>query len=218
MMSTADTAELLRLYFIQQRSVHLPGIGRFILNRIPARVDHASGTIEAPSYTIQYDSLNDIPSKEMFAYISRKRNISEWEAIGLVNNFSTALKDELKKGKRFDWEGMGSLENGHHGQLIFEPVTTSFDFQPQISSLPKGELAEDRIDTSEYNELLHENEEQGTVEERASWWVAAAVITAAALVMIFISLVRNEYKLSGGRQTKLIPSTSPSQYESKSAE
>jgi nucleoid DNA-binding protein len=218
MTSTPDTAELLRRYFIQQRSVNLPGIGSFVLNRIPAQINHASGNIEAPSFTIQYDSLNDIPTKEVFAYISRKRNISEWEAIGVVNNFALALNDQLKKGKKVEWEGMGSLENSSYGQLIFEPVTTRDDFQPHLISLPQTGLVHDRHDTGGYNEIPYENEEQGMVEAEASWWVSAAVIGAAALVMIFFSLVRNEYNLSGARQTKLLPSSTPSQYESKAAE
>lgn len=218
MTSISDTAELLRLYFIQQRSVNLPGIGSFELNRIPARVDHATGRIEAPSYTIQYDSLNDIPSKEMFAYISRKRNISEWESIGVVNNFSMALNDQLKKGQRFEWEGMGSLEHNSSGQLVFDPVITRYDFHPDLTSVPKTGVIHDHPASGEYNETLYGNEEQALVEARASWWVSAAVIAAAALVMIFFSLVNNEYKLTGARQTKFVPSDTPLQYESKTAE
>jgi hypothetical protein len=218
MTSTADTAELLRLYFIQQRSVNIPGIGGFDLNRIPARVDHATGNIEAPSYTIRYDSLNDIPSKEMFAYISRKCNISEWESIGVVNNFSMALKEQLKKGQRFEWEGVGSLENSTSGQLIFDPITTRYDFQPHLSAIQQTGFLRDLPGSGEFNDKTYENEEQGIVEARASWWVAAAVITAVALVMIFFNLVRNEYNLTGARQTKLVPASTPLQYESKSAE
>ncbi|HLO81540.1 MAG TPA: hypothetical protein VK166_11305 [Chitinophagaceae bacterium] len=218
MTSTADTAELLRLYFIQQRSVHLPGIGGFELNRIPARVDHVTGAIESPSYTIRYDSLNDIPSKEMFAYISRKRNISEWEAIGVVNNFSMNLKDQLKKGQRFDWKGIGSLENSASGQLIFDPVAKKYDFQPHLNSVSLQSTSHDADNTASYHDVLNENEEQAIVEARAGWWVAAAVIAAAALVMIFFNMVRNEYKLTGARETRFTPASTPSQYESKPAD
>jgi hypothetical protein len=218
MMSIADTAELLRLYFIQQRSVNLPGIGSFNLNRIPAMADHATGNLAAPYYTIQYDSLNDVPSREMFAYISRKRNISEWESIGVVNNFSMALNDLLKKGQKFTWEGIGSLENNFSGQLIFEPVVTRYDFQPDLSALPRTGIIHDQTIAGEPEAVVFDNHEQDTVEARASWWVAAAVIAAAALVMIFFSLVNSEYKLTGARQTRFVTSDTPLQYESKTAE
>jgi nucleoid DNA-binding protein len=216
MTSIADTAELLRLYFIQQRTVNLPGIGSFELNRIPAKVDQVTGNIDAPAYTIQYDSLNDNPSKEMFSYISRKRNISEWDSIGVVNNFSMALNDLLKKGQKFEWNGMGSLEHDSSGQLVFDPVFTRYDFYPNLTSITQTGIIHDPVAPGESTEFLHE--EQGTVEARAGWWVSAAVIAAAALVMIFYNFVNNEYKLTGARQTKLVPSSGPLQYESKTAD
>jgi nucleoid DNA-binding protein len=218
MTSLADTAELLRLYFIQQRSVNLPGIGSFEMNRIPARVDHATGSIEAPSYTILYDSLNDIPSKEMFSYVSRKRSISEWESIGVVNNFSMALNDHLKKGQKFEWGGMGTLEHNSSGQLVFYPGITRYDFHPDLTSIPQTGIIHGHAAPGEYNEALYGSGEQGTVEASASWWVSAAVIAAVALMMIFFSLVNSEYKLNGARQTKLVPAYAPLQYESKTAD
>ncbi len=217
MTSTADTAELLRLYFIQQRTVNLPGIGSFELDRIPAQVDQVSGAIKAPSYTIRYDSMHDIPSKEMFAYISRKRNISEWEAIGVVNNFSMNLKDQLKKGQRFEWEGIGSLENSSSGQLIFDPVNNRYDFLPDLNALSTQSMSGEAVSTGDHHGAITWNDELVTVEARTSWWVAAAVIAAVALVMIFFNLIRNEYKLSGARDTNIVPSTAPAQFESKPA-
>lgn len=217
MTSTADTAELLRLYFIQQRTVNLPGIGSFELDRIPAQVDLVTGTIKAPSYTIRYDSMNDIPSKEMFAYISRKRNISEWEAIGVVNNFSMDLKDQLKKGQRFNWSGIGSLENSSSGQLTFDPVSNRYDFLPDLNDLSPQSITDDAAATGDHYDAIGEIDEPATVEASASWWVAAAVIAAVALVMIFFNLIRNEYKLTGARDTKIVPSSAPAQFESKPA-
>jgi hypothetical protein len=210
MTSSGDTAELLKLYFIQQRSVNLPGIGGFELSRIPARVDNATGTIKAPYYSIRYDSLSDIPSKEMFAFISRKKNISEWEAIGVINNFSMAVSDQLKRGQRYEWAGIGSLEHNVTGQLEFEPVTTQFDFLPDLSvSVQTG---------SEMDIVAVPFEEGETVEAKASWWVTAAVIAAVALVMIFFSFIRNEYKLTGSRESRFVPSLAPVQNETKLAD
>ncbi|HSF46540.1 MAG TPA: hypothetical protein VLA58_11045 [Chitinophagaceae bacterium] len=212
MTSSVDTAELLRLYFIQQRSVNLPGIGGFELNRIPAQVDSTTGTIKAPHYSIRYDSLSDIPSKEMFGFISRKRNISEWEAIGVVNNFSMSVSDQLKRGQKFEWAGIGSLEHNLTGQLQFIPVTTQFDFLPDlISDVQPGP-------ENEYAADPYEGEVEGIVEAKASWWVTAAVVAAAALVMIFFSFVRNEYRLTGSRESRFTPSVAPIQNETKSAD
>jgi hypothetical protein len=212
MTSSGDTAELLRLYFIQQRTVNLPGIGGFELSRVPARVDNATGTIKAPYYSIRYDSLSDIPSKEMFAFISRKRNISEWEAIGVVNNFSMSVSDQLKRGQRFEWTGIGSLEHSDTGQLEFQPETTQFDFLPDLTS---GIMSGSDTETSGYP---FAEEEAGTVEAKASWWVTAAIIAAVALIMIFFSLIGNEYKLTGSRESRFVPAVAPIQNETKLAD
>ncbi len=219
MTTTADTAELLRQYFIQQQSVNLPGIGGFEMNRVPAHVDHHSGTIHAPSYTIRYDSLNDIPSKEMFAHIARKKDITEWEAIGVVNHFSMELKDQLKKGHRFDWAGMGSLENNDAGQLIFEPYSIRYPFHADIYVATKWQKYDDPESSGQHYVVPDADaSDEVVIEARASWWISAAVVAAAALLLIFFSLIRSEYKLSSARETKLTPSVPPSQFEFKPAE
>jgi hypothetical protein len=127
------------------------------------------------------------------------------------------LKDQLKKGQRFDWKGIGSLENSSSGQLIFDPLTSKYDFQPHLHSALQSSTEYDVLHTGGHYDVLSENEEQVIVEARASWWVAAAVIAAGALLMIFFNLVRNEYKLTGARDTKITPAVAPSQYESKPA-
>jgi nucleoid DNA-binding protein len=214
MTSSGDIAELLRSYFIQHRSVHLPGIGGFELSRIPAQADMATGRIEAPYYTVRYDSLSDIPSKEMFSYISRKKNLSEWEAIGVINNFSMALSDQLKKGQRFEWEGIGSLGHGLTGQLEFQPEVSHFEFMPDLNSsavITDNENSADHV-------AVYGEEEEDTVEMKASWWVAAAVVAAVALAMIFFSFVRNEYKFGVSRDSRLAPDTAPLQHQTKLAD
>ena len=217
MTSTTETAELLRLYFIQQRAVNIPGIGGFALKRIPANFDHTSGLIEAPAYTIHYDSLNDIPSKEMFAYLSRKKDLSEWEAIGVVNSFSVALKDQLRKGQRFEWEGVGILENDPSGQLVFEPGEIVMDLLP---SIPSGKIMEeaDRNAYSSEAELYPGGEHEAIVKAKASWWITAAVIAAIALLLIFLNVISNEYRFSAAQQNKFVPAREPVQNMNKPAD
>src|SRR6187397_3120324 len=98
MTSTADMPQLLRLFFIQHKQVSIPGVGNFHLVRKPAAHDIASRKLLAPEYSIHFDPHNDSPSRDLFAYISRKKNISEWEAIGMVNEFSVELKEILRTG------------------------------------------------------------------------------------------------------------------------
>lgn len=219
MTTTADTAELLRLFFIQQQAVNLPGIGGFAMNRIPAHADPHSGSIVAPSFTIKYDSLNDIPVKEMFTYVAAKKDITEWEAIGVVNHFSQEVKELLKKGQRFEWEGMGSLENNDAGQLVFEPVSMHYPFYPDMQGVYEWRKYREPELQGNYEMPVAESEdEEVVVEAKASWWISAAVVAAISLLLIFFSLVRNEYKFSSARETKLTPAEMPVQYQNKPAD
>lgn len=219
MTTKADTAELLRLFFIQQLAVNLPGIGGFVMNRIPAHADAHEGGIVAPSYTINYDSLNDIPAKEMFAYVAAKKKISEWEAIGVVNHFSLEIKDLLKKGQKYEWEGMGSLEHNDAGQLIFVPVDMRYPFYPDVQGVYEWRKYREPGPQGEYQMPMAETgDEEVVVEARASWWIWAAVIAAVASLLIFFSLVRNEYKFRSARETRLAPAEMPLQYQHKPAQ
>lgn len=214
MTITAETAELLRHYFIQQRSIQLPGIGSFHLNRTPATYDHAAGLLRSPQFSVEYDAAHDIPSRDLFSYISRKRDVTEWEAIGIVNNFSLGLKELLKKGQRFEWAGVGTLETQDNGHLLFQPenenISAGRDFN--ISGNPALQAGSDSsIDADGQFE-------DATVEARASWWISAAIIAAVALIMVFISVVRNDYRFSTARETRTELLVPPAQSDSKPAE
>jgi hypothetical protein len=220
MTTTADTAELLRLFFIQQQAVYLPGIGGFVMNRIPAHVDGHTGSIVAPSYIINYDSLNHIPTKEMFAYVAAKKDITAWEAIGVVNQFSQDINDMLKKGQKYEWGGMGSLQHNDAGQLIFDSGDMRYPFYPDVQGVNEWRKNREPEPQGECEMPIAETEadKEAVVEERASWWISAAVIAAVASLLILFSLVRNEYKFSSARESRLVPAEKPLQYQFKPAE
>lgn len=220
MTTTADTAELLRRYFLQQQVVHLPGIGGFELNRMPAEVDARAGTIRAPYYIVRYDSLHDIPARDMFAYIATKKEITEWEAIGVVNHFSQEMKELLRKGQKYEWEGVGSLEHNEAGQLIFEADPVYYPFQQEIQGVYEWNKYRETETPAGYTmpEANTGEPEMAEVEERASWWIWAAVLTAVALLLIFFNLVRNDYAFSSARGTVVTPAVQPSQHYNKPAE
>jgi len=218
MTELSDIAELLHLFFIQNKSVSLPGIGSFSLLRISAQSDFATRKILAPNYTISFSKEKDSPSREMFNYISRKKNILEWEAVRLVNEFSFELNSKLKKGEKVQWQGVGFLETGSAGQLLFEPERIKYSFIPAVQAervIRKENdhsvlVGEQEMHKSEMQEWL---EHEAYVEEKAGWWIPAAIIGAAVLLVLFFSLLNQNASNYGGRQTKIVPSSAPVQSE-----
>ena len=218
MTRAADISELLHLFFIQNKSVSLPGIGTFSLFRISAQSDFATRKIFGPSYSIHFSAGSDTPSREMFNYISRKKNISEWEAVRLVNEFSFEMNGKLKKGEKVAWPGIGTLESGSASQMLFEPERVKYQFIPSVvaervirkendHSVLVGEQEMHKSDMQEW--LEHES----YVEEKAGWWIPAAIIGAVALLVLFFSLLNQQVSTYGGRQTTIIPSQAPMQNE-----
>jgi hypothetical protein len=210
MTRAVDISELLHLYFIQHKSVSLPGIGTFSLFRISAHSDFATKKIFGPSYSIHFSSASDAPSREMFNYISRKKNISEWEAVRIVNEFSFELNGRLKKGEKVAWPGIGTLESGSAGQMLFEPERVKYQFIPSVDaervirkendhSVLVGEQEMHKSDMQEW--LEHES----YVEEKAGWWIPSAIIGAVALLVLFFSLLNQKVSTYGGRQSNIVP-------------
>ena len=73
-MKAKDIADLLYHYFIQNSSLSLPGIGTFDMYRISAQADFANKKMLPPTFTISYNYIHDSPKKELFDFISRKKN------------------------------------------------------------------------------------------------------------------------------------------------
>ena len=222
MTSTADMPQLLRLFFIQHKQVTIPGVGNFHLVRKPAAHDIASRKLVAPEYSIHFDPLNDSPSRDLFAYISRKKNISEWEAIGMVNEFSVELKEKLRAGKRFQWSGVGTMETIPGGQVILKSADLKYDFLPDVQSMRvirKEEahtvlVGEMERSSGESKQWLEED----VVVAKAGWWIAAAIIAAIALIMIFYQFFRNDYSFVSGKQTPVVVATESAQHLDKTAQ
>lgn len=218
MTRVADISELLHLFFIQNKAVSLPGLGTFSLLNIPAQSDFATRRIFGPAYSIHFSNATDSPSKEMFNYISRKRNISDWEAVRSVNEFSAELNARLRKGEKVEWKGIGILESGSTGQFLFEPEKLKYSFIPSVKAervIRKENdhsvlVGEQEMHKSDMQEWL---ENESYVEEKAGWWIPAAIIGAIVLLVLFFSLLNQRVSSYGGRQSSVVPAQAPLQNE-----
>ena len=217
-MNTKDLTEILYHYFIQNNSLSLPGIGTFDIFRVSAQTDFANKKIMSPGFTISYNSINDSPHKELFHYISRKKNISEWEAIKVLNDFAYDLKNTLRKGEQVTWEGIGLLKQGNSKDILFEPQKLSYEFIPHVDaqrvirhSANHAMLVGDRerSKTEMENLLLDETPE---VKAKVGWWSIAAIIAALAILLMSIRAFTGGLSVVNGRQKLIQPVEAPSTY------
>lgn len=215
MMKVKETEELLYDYFIQNSSLSLPGIGTFDMFRISAQTDFANKKILPPYYTISYDSINDAPNKELFDYVARKRNVPEWEAIKIINDFAIEIKNAIRNGEDVEWEGIGRLKAGVGGHIVFQPYRMDYEFIPHVGahrvirhSANHSMLVGDR-ERSRHEMQDYLSEEVPVVQAKAGWWSIAAMLAAIAVLLIAIRIFQGELPENLGRQKPVVPAESP---------
>ena len=207
-------------YFIQSRSLGLPGIGTFDLFRISAQTDFANRKILAPGYTISYDSLNDAPEKDLFEYLSRKCGIPEWEAIKEVNDFSHEIKGKLRSGQEVSWEGIGMLRAGAGGDIFFDPQPLEYGFIAPVNAnrvvrqgLNHPMLVGDRhLGSQDMQDMLAG--EEFYQEDENGWWVPSAILAAIALLVIAARILLGDHSLPTARMDQLRPATATETHSS----
>jgi CCDC81-like prokaryotic HU domain 2 len=214
----SDMFDLLHYYFIQNRTLSLPGIGTFELFRVSAQTDFTNKKILAPTYTISFDKMNDTPDKEMFQYISSRKNISEWEAMKLVNDLAHELKQQLRSGQEVEWKGIGILKPDSSGDIIFQPDRLKYDFIPhvdaerviRVDANHRMLVGDHEVSKTEMEQFLQE--ENVVVKEKPKWWVYAILVAAIALILIFLKLISSDSPFTGGKTKRITPESAPSTY------
>lgn len=210
-MRAQEPADLLYHYFIQRKSLSLPGIGTFDMHRISAQTDFTNRKILPPSFTIGYNSHEDAPGNDLFDYVARRNSIPEWEAIRMVNDFAASLRARLNNGEAVEWEGMGLLRQDLGREIQFEPARISYPFIPQVGaqriirqSASHAVLVGDRERSrEEMTDFLAT--EGGEFRVRAGWWNLAAVIAAIAVLLIALRAFTGGVSPYSGRQHRLQP-------------
>ena len=188
--------------------------------RISAQTDFANKKILPPTYTISYDKINDTPDRDLFQYISSRKNISEWEAMKLVNDFSQELKQHLRSGSELEWRGVGLLKPDSRGDILFEPERLRYDFIPHVDAKRVIRVDADHrmlvgdheVSKAEMEHYLHE--ENLILKNRGHWWIYAVIIAALALILIFFKIYTSASTFNGGRMEKVNSEQTPSTYQS----
>jgi hypothetical protein len=217
-MKAKDVADLLYHYFIQNNSLSLPGIGTFDMFRISAQTDFANKKMLPPTFTISYNSIHDAPHKELFDYIAHKKNIPEWEAIKLVNDFAGDLKNTLYQGMPVAWEGIGLLKQGKGKDILFEPHRLSYEFIPHVNaqrvirqSANHAMLVGDR-ERSKSEMEIYLSDDIHAVNVRSGWWSIASIIAAIAFLLLSVRAFTEGLSYMSGRKQNIHPVEATSTY------
>lgn len=186
---------VLHSYLILHKNLSLPGLGTIYVERTPAQSDFINRQIIPPSYHYRFDRYFDSPDKDFFLYLADQKNIADYEAIKLYNEWSAAIRETIRTEKSAELVQIGRLMQDESGELVFEPFSI-------ISSGLEPVMAERLIRVNaEHNMIVGEREttsaemsryfEEKSVVARESWWLYALIVAAISLTAIFFHYYRH---------------------------
>lgn len=110
--------DILNRFLIQNKSISIPGLGTIHAERIPARLNTES-LLVAPSYRFRFDKYFDAPDKNFFTYLSMQKQIPDYEAIRLYNQFAQDFRSGIMLEEKLQWDEIGYFQKNNSGEVEF---------------------------------------------------------------------------------------------------
>jgi len=174
-------------FLLLNKKLSLPGIGTISLCHVPAQHDFPNKQFVAPTSFFSIDPRNDKPSKKLFDWLSSSLNITEWEAIKSVNDFSFDLKKKLSEKGEVNWENVGMIRRNDNGDLKLDQQNLLLQSeQPVAAEKVIRVKAEHSVLVGEQEKTSVEMEEyfSGSPARKNYTWLIAVILTALAVMFI----------------------------------
>ena len=180
-------------YFIQHKKLYVPGIGTFLLERTPARVNFPDRCIDSPVYYVALKSGGE-HARDFFSWLAEILHISDREAVVRFNDFVFDLKKKVVNEGDVEWKGMGKLSKGLAGEIKFEesPIRMIFNSPVHAEKLIRQNaehairVGEEQRTSVQMTELLNR------VERKKTYWWAWPLLIGLILLM-FIGWYFSQY-------------------------
>ncbi len=182
-------------YLLLNRSLTVPGIGTFLLERSPARLDFTDKLIYPPVFSI------GIKESELSVDFS-----------GRINDLVSGWKKKIDNGGIINWEGVGTIQKDDSGAVEFIAASHLVeDPVPAIRVLRERaehsvRVGEDERTSTQMTEMLSET----TDVKRSLWWAWAAAIGLFALIFLGWYFSENGVEpgsTANGKKLILLPTT-----------
>lgn len=150
MAKKVDVINYIRTLLYDYSSVVVPGLGAFLTQYAPAKINEADGTVLPPVKTVQFNEKLNLNDGLLVSHIARMEKISEQEANVYMAHFVDNIMTKFDYGQSVDLEGIGTLNKTEQG-ILFTPfadvnfATTTFGLAPV--ELPVAEVDEGTVPT-----------------------------------------------------------------------
>ncbi|HEU5164457.1 MAG TPA: hypothetical protein VFU29_02895, partial [Chitinophagaceae bacterium] len=126
-------------------------------------------------------------SKKLFDWLSSSLDITEWDAIKSVNDFSFAIKKKLSENGEVNWENVGVIRRDNNGDLKLEMQNILLQSEQPVTAQKVIRVkAEHTVLVGEKEKTSVEMEEyfaESPTKKNYSWLIAV-ILTVLAVMFI----------------------------------
>ena len=181
----------------------MPGVGTFLLDRIPATIDFPNKKAIPPLYAFSLDSKESSPPRFFFNWLASVLHLSDLDAIAQFNSFVFDLKKQVNGGDIINWKGVGELKKSNTGEIKFTAVAPRSPEQPVPAIKVLRQKAEHTIRVGEDEKTAAEMVEMlSKPEEKRSWWWAGGLVIGL-LSVLFLGWYFSEHGVESSSTANL---------------
>ena len=174
-------------FLVLNKQISLPGIGTIRLKKQPATYEFTNRQFISPQYSFQLESGSDKPSMKLFAWLSAYLNISELDAIRMVNDFSFKLKQTIVEMGEASFENVGVFRRDLAGNYSLKTFSELINQDQPVSA--EKVIREKEVHTVLVGEKETTSQEMheyfaDTPVKKDYTWIIALVLTFVSLMFI----------------------------------
>ncbi|HVX49100.1 MAG TPA: hypothetical protein VHB48_03050 [Chitinophagaceae bacterium] len=119
-------------YLALHRRLTLPGIGQFLIEDIPARIDFVNRKLYPFTPVIRFTQGTAMADKKFYNFIARGMQLDDLEAIQRFNEFIFEIKELFTLNGFVDFPGIGRLTRQFSNTYSFKPLNNIQPYYPEI--------------------------------------------------------------------------------------
>ncbi|MBN8718950.1 hypothetical protein SAMN05444410_11385 [Hydrobacter penzbergensis] len=181
--------EHLYKYLVLHRRLDIPGLGRFLIENRPARMEEGGKLIQAPVPVISFRQQAVQADKQFYDFLAWEMDTDEVDAINRFRDYTEELKTKVTSESGVELKEVGHLFIREDGTTEFRAVASPHELLPPVS-LPDGIVFEHTASMPhalKTNEAATSNEyaeAEPTSASNNKWWLYAAILLLIGIGII----------------------------------
>lgn len=205
--------ELIASYLIQKKECHLPLLGVFTIEQVPALLDIANKKLVPATGEIVFSESPNYVSEGFKNYVSNRYSVPLQDAEETINNWCLHAKVKLDTGGKIGFNSIGSLQKDPVGNIRFEKEKDINFYEPVIAERVIHKDAEHAVlvgDKETTSGIMNEFYRDDVLDEKkSSWKIWAVVLLAVSLLVLLFYFYNHSFSETGIANPSAFPLREP---------